>query len=78
MPEDRRQVHGHDEAAGEKIRLNCQGWEDARIIGEYEVLMTVAYKGRLYLSPEHKPAKFERIDTNGMVEAGHVPDKAPR
>jgi hypothetical protein len=27
------------EAAGNKIRLNSQGWEDARIIGERQVIM---------------------------------------
>ena len=48
------------EAVENKIRLNSQGWEDARIIGERQVLMVVAYKGQLYLLPEHRPAKFER------------------
>jgi hypothetical protein len=27
------------EAVGEKIRVNSQGWEDARIIGERQVIM---------------------------------------
>jgi hypothetical protein len=27
------------EAAGDKIRSNSQGWEDARVIGERQVLM---------------------------------------
>jgi hypothetical protein len=36
--------------------------------------MVVAYKGRLDLLPEHRPAKFERIDQEGMVEAGYGPD----
>jgi hypothetical protein len=54
------------EAVGNKIRLNSQGWEDARIIGERQVLMVVAYKSSLYLLPEHKPAKFENIDTDGL------------
>ena len=34
------------EAAGDKIRSNSQGWEDARAIGERQVLM-VAIKGQL-------------------------------
>ena len=47
------------EAVGNKIRLNSQGWEDVRVIGERQVLMVVAYKGQLYLLPEARPAKFE-------------------
>ena len=62
------------EAIGSKIRLNCQGWEDVRVIGERHVLMVVAYKGSLYLLPEHKPAKFENIDAQGLHEAGYGPD----
>jgi hypothetical protein len=37
------------EAVGEKIRVNSQGWEDARIIAERQVIMVVAYKGQIYL-----------------------------
>jgi hypothetical protein len=62
------------EAVGEKIRVNSQGWEDARIITERRVLMVVAHKGQLYLLPEHKPAKFERIDQTGRREAGYGPE----
>ena len=40
------------EAVGDKIRLNCQGWEDARIITERQVLMVVAHKGQVYLSAQ--------------------------
>ncbi len=58
------------QAVENKIRLNSQGWEDARIIGERQVLMVVAYKGQLYLLPEHRPAKFENIDNDGLHEAG--------
>ena len=32
--EDRRQGHGRDGSGQRQIRLNCQGWEDARVIGE--------------------------------------------
>ena len=32
--------------------------------------MVVAHKGQLYLLPEHRPAKFERIDNDGLYEAG--------
>ena len=62
------------EAVENKIRLNSQGWEDARVIGERQVLMVVAYKGQLYLLPEHRPARFERIDQDGLHEAGYGPD----
>ena len=57
------------EAVGNKIRLNSQGWGDARVIGERQVLMVVAHKGRRYILPEHRPAKFENIDQDGLHEA---------
>jgi hypothetical protein len=62
------------EAVGVKIRLNSQGWEDARVLTERQVLMVVAIKGQLYLSPEHRPSKFEHIDHDGLAEAGYGPD----
>jgi hypothetical protein len=62
------------EAVGNKIRLNSQGWEDARIIRERQVLMVVAHKGQLYLLPEDKLATFEHIDDDGLHEAGYGPD----
>jgi hypothetical protein len=60
------------EGVGNKIRLNSQGWEDLR--NERQVFMVVALKGQLYLLPEHRPAKFERIDHDGLAEAGYGPD----
>jgi hypothetical protein len=36
--------------------------------------IVVAYKGQLHLLPEHKPAKFERIDQTGLREAGYGPE----
>jgi hypothetical protein len=62
------------EAVENKIRLNSQDWEDARIIGERQAAMMVAYKGMLYLLPEHRPARFERVDDEGLHEAGYGPD----
>ena len=59
------------EAVGDKIRLNSQGCEDARTLTERAVLMVVA---RLYALPERRPARFERIDHDGLHEAGYVPD----
>jgi len=59
------------EAAGDKIRSNFQGWEDVRVIGERQVL--VAIKRQLFL-PEHRPAKFENIDQDGLHEAGYGPE----
>jgi hypothetical protein len=73
-PEDRRQVHGHDETVGNNIRLNSQRWKDARIIGDRQVAIVVAYKGQLYLLAEHRPAKFEQIDRTGLHEAGYGPE----
>jgi hypothetical protein len=62
------------EAVGNKIRLNSQGWEDARVLNERQVLMVVALNGQLYLLPEHRPAKFEHVDHDGLHEAGYGPD----
>jgi hypothetical protein len=62
------------EAVGDKIRMNSQGWDDARVLTERQVAMVVAYKGQLYLLPEHRPAKFENIDQTGLHEAGYGPD----
>jgi hypothetical protein len=62
------------EAVGNKIRVNSQGWEDARIATERQCLMVVAVDGRLYLMPEHKPSRFERVDMSGMHEAGYGPE----
>jgi hypothetical protein len=61
------------EAVGNKIRLNSQGWEDARMIGDRQVAIVVASKGQLYLLAEHRPAKFENIDTQGRT-SGDGPD----
>jgi hypothetical protein len=62
------------EAVDNKIRLNSQGWEDAKVLGQRRVFMVVAIKGQLYLLPELRPAKFEHIDHNGLAEAGYGPD----
>jgi hypothetical protein len=59
------------EAVGNKIRLNSQGWEDARVLTERQVAMVVAYKGQHYLLPEHRPPKFEHINQTGLHEAGY-------
>jgi hypothetical protein len=36
------------------------------VLTESQVLMVVAYEGRLYLLSEHRAAKFERVDTSGF------------
>ena len=38
------------------------------------VLMVEAHKGQLYLLPEHRPAKFQRIDNDGLHETDYGPD----
>lgn len=62
------------EAIGDKIRLNSSGWEDVRVMREGQVVMVVAHKGVLYLLPEERPAKFVKIDDEGLHEAGYGPD----
>ena len=69
--EERRQGRGRRGSGGGKIRLNSQGCEDARTLTERAVLMVVA---RLYALPERRPARFERIDHDGLHEAGYGPD----
>jgi hypothetical protein len=50
-----------DEVTGEavenKIRRNSQGWEDARIIGERQMIMVVAYKGQIRADRPDWPAR---------------------
>jgi hypothetical protein len=60
------------EAVGDKISLNSQGWGESS--ASARVLMVEAHKGQLYLLPEHRPAKFQRIDNHGLHEAGYGPD----
>jgi hypothetical protein len=62
------------ETVGNKIRANSQGWEDARVVNERQAFMVVAIDGILYALPEHRPAKFERVDTSGLNEAGYGPE----
>jgi hypothetical protein len=40
------------------------------MIGDRQVAIVVASKGQLYLLADHRPAKFENIDTQGLREAG--------
>jgi hypothetical protein len=44
----------------------------ARIIADRQVAIVVAYKGQLYLLAEHRPAKFENIDTQGRTRRGRA------
>jgi hypothetical protein len=46
----------------------------SKVLGERQVLMVVAIKGQLYLLPEHRPSRFERVDHDGLNEAGYGPD----
>jgi hypothetical protein len=62
------------EAVQNKIRLNCSGWDDVRVLTERQALLVVAYKGQLYLLPEPRPSRFEHIDDQGLIEAGYGPD----
>jgi hypothetical protein len=64
------------EAVGDKIRLDCQGWEDVKVLNPRQALLVVAingqlYHGQLYLLPEPRPARFERVDHQGLNEAGY-------
>jgi hypothetical protein len=62
------------EAVGDKIRLNCQGWEDVKVLNPRQALLVVAIDGQLYLMSEPRPQRFERIDHQGLNEAGYGPD----
>ena len=58
------------QAVGDKIRLNSQGWEDARVLTERQVAMVVAYKGQHYLGAASisigVPAGFEPLAGSPM------------
>ena len=34
------------QAVGDKVRLNAQGWEDAKVLSERQALLVVAIKGQ--------------------------------
>ena len=59
------------EAVGNKIRLNSQGWEDARIIGERQVLMVVAYN--LALSPAPASRVTKRVTGHRLASSCCIP-----
>ena len=44
------------------------------MLTERQVAMVVAYQGQLYLLPEHRPARSERVDNDGLHEAGCGPE----
>jgi hypothetical protein len=52
-------LDNHRQTVGDKIRLNCQGWEDVKVLNPRQALLVVAINGQLYLLPAHRPAKFE-------------------
>jgi hypothetical protein len=60
------------EAVGNKIRVNSQGWEDARVIDEPPVLTVVAIKGQLHLLPEHTSLR-EQIKAREAHQAESQP-----
>ena len=62
------------EAVEDKIHRSSQGWEDARIIGERQVIMSWRIRGKSTLLDEHRPAKFKQIDRTGLREAGYGPE----
>jgi hypothetical protein len=62
------------EAVGDKIRLNCQGWEDVKVLNPRQALLMVAINGQLYLMPGPRPQRFRTLDHQGFHEAGYGPD----
>ena len=58
------------EAAGDKIRSNSQGWEDARVIGERQVQS----RGNSTSCPSRGRAKIENIDQDGRHETDYGPE----
>jgi hypothetical protein len=62
------------EANGDdKVRLNCQSWEDARVVRADEALQIVALGKTAYLARVERPAEYLNIDPTGMMEAGYGP-----
>jgi hypothetical protein len=57
-----------------QIRLNSQGWKDARVIGECQGADSRGAKGAGLSVARAAVAKFERIDNGGSHEVGYGPD----
>jgi hypothetical protein len=45
-----------------------------KVLNARQALLVVAIDGQLYLMPEPRPQRFERIDHDGLHEAGYGPD----
>ena len=63
------------EATGDgKVRVNCQSWDDARVILADEALQVVTFGKSLVVARGERPAECLNIDPSGLAEAGYGPE----
>jgi hypothetical protein len=62
------------EAVGEgKIRVNCQSWEDSKVILADEALQVVALGKTLHVTRTDRPVEYLNVELTGPEEAGYGP-----
>jgi hypothetical protein len=62
------------EAVGDgKVRVNCQSWEDARVILADQALEVVALGKTLHVSRAARPLEYLNVELTGLEEAGYGP-----
>ena len=50
------------------MRVNCQSWEDARVILADEALQVVAFGKSLVMTRTNLPAEYLNIDPSGLAD----------
>jgi hypothetical protein len=63
------------EAIGDdKVRVNCQSWDDAKIILADQALQVVALGKILHVTRTDRPAEYVNIELTGLADAGYGPE----
>jgi hypothetical protein len=61
------------EAVGDdKVRVNCAGWEDAKVILPDEALQVVAFGKILVVTRTDRPAEYLNVELHGLADAGQA------
>ena len=62
------------EAVGDdKVRVNCQSWNDSRVILADKALQVVAFGKSLVVTRVDRPAEYLNIELSGLADAGYGP-----
>ena len=62
------------EAIGDgKVRVNCQSWDDAKIILADQALQVVALGKILHVMRAARPAEYLNVELNGLADAAYGP-----